>query len=95
MSEEEIKLDRYAKFRKLGHYEDFPVLGGAWKETRAERAAVRRLPLKPCFAPGRPFSWLPHGACAVTLHAVTQKPWQVQSLCCTVQSPMWMELCGL
>lgn len=40
MSEEEIKLDRYAKFRKLGQYEEFPVIGGAWKETRAARAAA-------------------------------------------------------
>lgn len=41
MSEEEIKLDRYAKFRKLGHFEEFPVLGGLWREARAERAEVR------------------------------------------------------
>jgi acetyl-CoA carboxylase carboxyl transferase subunit alpha len=40
MSEEEIKLDRYAKFRKLGHFEEFPVIGGLWRETRAERAAA-------------------------------------------------------
>ena len=40
MTEEEIKLDRYAKFRKLGHYEEFPVVGGLWKEAREERAKV-------------------------------------------------------
>ncbi len=40
MTEEEIKLDRYAKFRKLGQYEEFLVTGGAWKEARAERESV-------------------------------------------------------
>jgi hypothetical protein len=40
MSEEEIKLDRYAKFRKLGDYADYPVVGGMWREAREERANV-------------------------------------------------------
>lgn len=38
MSEEEIKLDRYAKFRALGQFEEFLVPGGQWRETRASRA---------------------------------------------------------
>ena len=42
MSEEEIKKDRYAKFRKLGQYEEFTVIGGAWREARAEREAARK-----------------------------------------------------
>jgi acetyl-CoA carboxylase carboxyl transferase subunit alpha len=37
-SEDEIKLDRYAKFRKLGDYADYPVVGGLWREARDERA---------------------------------------------------------
>lgn len=40
MSGEEIKLDRYAKFRKLGQFQEFVVKGGAWKEALAERAGV-------------------------------------------------------
>jgi hypothetical protein len=39
-SEDEIKLDRYAKFRKLGDYADYPVVGGLWREAREERAKV-------------------------------------------------------
>ena len=39
-SEDEIKLDRYAKFRKLGDYADYPVVGGLWREARDERAKV-------------------------------------------------------
>ena len=41
MSEEEIKLDRYAKFRKLGMFQEFVVKGGDWKTALAERAEVR------------------------------------------------------
>jgi len=41
LSEEEIKLDRYAKFRALGHYEEFPVIGGQWQQARADRAAAK------------------------------------------------------
>lgn len=41
MSEEEVKLDRYAKFRALGQFEEFLVPGGQWRETRASRAKVR------------------------------------------------------
>jgi len=38
MSGEEIMLDRYAKFRKLGMFEEFVVKGGEWKAAREERA---------------------------------------------------------
>ncbi|GBF91106.1 acetyl-coenzyme A carboxylase carboxyl transferase subunit, chloroplastic-like [Raphidocelis subcapitata] len=40
MTEREIQLDRYAKFRKLGQFEEWAVKGGAWKETREARAAA-------------------------------------------------------
>ena len=40
LSPSEIRLDRYAKFRKLGMYEEFLVRGGQWREARAARAAV-------------------------------------------------------
>lgn len=33
-----IRLDRYAKFRKLGMFEEFLVAGGRWREARAARA---------------------------------------------------------
>lgn len=38
MSEEEIMLDRYGKFRRLGMFEEFLVFGGKWREAREERA---------------------------------------------------------
>ena len=60
MTEEEIKLDRYAKFRKLGQYEEFLVTGGAWKEARAEREAVR-LPPPRASAASAPIFW--HSRC--------------------------------
>jgi hypothetical protein len=41
MSEEEIKLDRYAKFRKLGQFQEFVVKGGDWRNALTERSAVR------------------------------------------------------
>jgi len=41
MSENEIKLDRYAKFRALGRFREYVVRGGDWKNTDAERGAVR------------------------------------------------------
>lgn len=41
MSASEIRLDRYAKFRKLGMFEEFLVRGGQWRDARAARAAVR------------------------------------------------------
>lgn len=41
MSEEEIKLDRYAKFRKLGQFQEFVVKGGDWRNALAEREKVR------------------------------------------------------
>jgi acetyl-CoA carboxylase carboxyl transferase subunit alpha len=40
MTGEEIQLDRYAKFRKLGQFQEFAVRGGDWKTAVAERAAV-------------------------------------------------------
>lgn len=42
MDASEIRLDRYAKFRKLGMFEEFLVHGGQWREARAARAKVRR-----------------------------------------------------
>lgn len=38
MSEEEIMLDRYAKFRKLGQFREFAVRGGQWKEAERQRS---------------------------------------------------------
>ena len=43
LSAEEIRLDRYAKFRKLGQYEEFLVQGGQWQDAREQRAQVRHL----------------------------------------------------
>ena len=40
MSEEQIKLDRYAKFRKLGQFREFVVRGGDWRNADADRAQV-------------------------------------------------------
>jgi len=40
MSGDEIRLDRYAKFRKLGQWEEFLVQGGQWREAREARAKV-------------------------------------------------------
>lgn len=40
MSEREIQLDRYAKFRRLGQFEEWAVKGSRWKETREARAAA-------------------------------------------------------
>ncbi|KAI8471990.1 MAG: acetyl-CoA carboxylase [Monoraphidium minutum] len=40
MSEREIQLDRYAKFRKLGQFEEWVVKGSQWKATREARAAA-------------------------------------------------------
>ena len=37
---DDIRLDRYAKFRKLGMYEEFLVAGGKWREARAARAGA-------------------------------------------------------
>lgn len=41
MSENEIKLDRYAKFRALGQFREHVVKGGDWRAAAAEREAVR------------------------------------------------------
>lgn len=38
MTEDEIKLDRYAKFRRLGQFEEYAVKGGDWRTAQAERA---------------------------------------------------------
>lgn len=43
LTEEEVKLDRYAKFRALGQFEEHLVPGGQWRETRAARAKVSAL----------------------------------------------------
>lgn len=40
LSEDEVRLDRYAKFRALGQYEEYLVPGGQWRETRAARDKV-------------------------------------------------------
>ena len=40
MSEHEIKLDRYAKFRNLGQVSEDLVMGGKIKEAQAERQQV-------------------------------------------------------
>ena len=45
MSEMEVRLDRYAKFRKLGMFEEHLVHGGQWREARKQRAEVRALGL--------------------------------------------------
>lgn len=37
---EEIQLDRYAKFRQLGLFQEFIVKGSDWKNALAERAAA-------------------------------------------------------
>ncbi len=44
MTEDEIKLDRYSKFRSLGRFEEFPVIGGQWQQARAEREQARATP---------------------------------------------------
>ena len=41
MDEEEIKLDRYAKFRRIGQYEEFLVSGGNYEDARKARVEVR------------------------------------------------------
>ena len=33
-------MDRYAKFRKLGQFQEFAVRGGDWRKAIADRAAV-------------------------------------------------------
>ena len=40
LSEDDVRLDRYAKFRALGQYEEYLVPGGQWRETRAARDKV-------------------------------------------------------
>lgn len=40
MTGEEIQLDRYAKFRQLGLFQEFVVKGSDWKNALADRAAA-------------------------------------------------------
>ena len=54
MHPDDIKLDRYAKFRKLGQYEEYAVKGGKWREARKARKEVRLLLSCPPQAPPRP-----------------------------------------
>ena len=37
MSGDEIRADRYAKFRQLGDYREFLVKGGQWQKADEER----------------------------------------------------------
>ena len=46
MDEADIKLDRYAKFRKIGQYEEFLVSGGKYREAKKARTEVILSP--PC-----------------------------------------------
>ena len=46
MDEADIKLDRYAKFRKNGQYEEFLVSGGKYREAKKARTEVILSP--PC-----------------------------------------------
>jgi len=70
LTEEEIKLDRYAKFRALGQFEEHLVPGGQWRETRASRAKVSLL------LHASVLSELP---ALLTLHAHCA-PWQMDNL---------------
>lgn len=40
MSEEDIKADRYNKFRKLGEFREFLVEGGNWQAADDRRSAA-------------------------------------------------------
>ena len=65
MSEEDIMLDRYAKFRKLGDYEEFLVRGGQWRAARQARAEVRLNPdsgLQGFYQSGHQRIWLVYKA---------------------------------
>lgn len=60
MDASEIKLDRYAKFRRLGRYEEFLVAGGQWAEARQQRENVSPpLHLSPGPAMLGSSNWLP------------------------------------
>eukprot|EP00983_Pelagomonas_calceolata_P064346 1148082-Pelagomonas_calceolata.AAC.3 len=48
MSENQIKLDRYAKFRALGQFREYVVKGGDWKRTGEERDAVHNYTGETC-----------------------------------------------
>lgn len=41
MDPEDIKLDRYAKFRRIGQYEEYLVRGGQWKEAQKARREAK------------------------------------------------------
>ena len=44
MSEDQLKRDRYLKFRKLGHFSEFNIDEGVWEEKRPfSLPKVRRL----------------------------------------------------
>lgn len=40
MTAEQIQLDRYAKFRKLGQFREYVVRGGDWRNADGEREKV-------------------------------------------------------
>jgi len=44
MSGVEVMADRYAKFRRLGMFSEFPVRGGRVAQANKEREQARRLP---------------------------------------------------
>jgi hypothetical protein len=46
MSEDDIKADRYFKFRKLGEFRDFLVEGGDWKSADERRAGAKGIKTK-------------------------------------------------
>ena len=54
MHPDDIRLDRYAKFRKLGQYEEYAVKGGKWLEARKARKEVRPPPSCPHQRPQQP-----------------------------------------
>ena len=54
MHPDDIRLDRYAKFRKLGQYEEYAVKGGKWREARKARKEVRPPLSYPPQRPQRP-----------------------------------------
>ena len=49
MTGEEIQLDRYAKFRKLGQFQEFAVRGGDWRKAITDRASVSLTEKNMCY----------------------------------------------
>lgn len=47
MSGDEVMAQRYAKFRKLGHFSEFDFAEGAWQERRPFRLPKVQPPPKP------------------------------------------------